>query len=93
MLQMENGNSQLSFFDENRNGKRKFVFLGRQTINGNQYLLFQQMCPSMGIGIGIRIHICIAGHKIIQALPALKRTFNALLMELFAITVEGGPRK
>ncbi len=29
------------------NGKRKFVFLGRQTINGNRPLLFQQLCPSM----------------------------------------------
>ncbi len=29
------------------NRKRKFVFLGRQTINGNRRLLFQQTCPSM----------------------------------------------
>ncbi len=28
-------------------GKQKFVFLGQQTINGNQRLLFQKMCPSM----------------------------------------------
>jgi hypothetical protein len=26
-------------------GKRKFVLLGRQTINGNRWLLFQQTCP------------------------------------------------
>jgi hypothetical protein len=32
-----------------RNGKRMFVFLGRQTINGNRRLLFQQTCPSMPI--------------------------------------------
>jgi hypothetical protein len=29
------------------NGKRKFVFLGRQMINGNRRLLFQQTCPSI----------------------------------------------
>jgi hypothetical protein len=28
--------------------KRKFVFLGRQTINGNPHLLFQQICPPQG---------------------------------------------
>ncbi len=28
-------------------GKRKFVFLGRQTIIGSLRVLFQQMCPSM----------------------------------------------
>ncbi len=28
-------------------GKRKFVFLGRQTINGNRRLLFQKTCPSI----------------------------------------------
>jgi hypothetical protein len=31
------------------NGKRKFVYLGRQTINGNRHLMFQQTCPSMRI--------------------------------------------
>jgi hypothetical protein len=34
-------------FAANGNGKRTFVFLGRQTINGKQHLLFQQKCPSM----------------------------------------------
>jgi hypothetical protein len=34
-VQMENGNSN---FLENR--KRKFIFLGKQTINGNRQLLF-----------------------------------------------------
>ncbi len=29
------------------NGKRKFVSLHRQTINGNRRLLFQHTCPSM----------------------------------------------
>jgi hypothetical protein len=42
---MENGNIRL--FAANGNGKRKFVFLGRQPINGNQRLLCQQTCPSM----------------------------------------------
>jgi hypothetical protein len=32
---------------KNGNGKRKFVFFGRQTISGNRRLLFQQTCPSM----------------------------------------------
>ncbi len=32
-------------------GKRKFVFLGLQTINGNRRLLCQQTCPSMHIYI------------------------------------------
>ncbi len=27
--------------------KQMFVFLGRQTINGNQHVLFHQMCTSM----------------------------------------------
>ncbi len=30
-----------------KKGKRKFVFLGRQTINGKLRLLIQQTCPSM----------------------------------------------
>jgi hypothetical protein len=30
-------------------GKRKFVFLGRQTIKNNPRMLFQQICPSMVI--------------------------------------------
>jgi hypothetical protein len=34
-------------FAANGNGKRKFVFLSRQTINGNRRLVFQQTCPSM----------------------------------------------
>jgi hypothetical protein len=38
----------------NRNGKRKFVFLGWETINGNQRLLFQQKCPSVVITFSIR---------------------------------------
>jgi hypothetical protein len=35
-------------FAANGNRKWKFVFLFRQTINGNRRLLFQQTCPSMG---------------------------------------------
>ncbi len=34
-------------FAANGKGKWMFVILGRQTINGNQQLLCQQMCPSM----------------------------------------------
>jgi hypothetical protein len=58
-LEMENGKGQFPFvcckkketanfrlFAANRNGKRKFAFLGRQTINVNQLLLFQYTCPS-----------------------------------------------
>ncbi len=36
-------------FAANGNGKRKFVFLGRQTISNNRRLLYQQSCPSMSI--------------------------------------------
>jgi hypothetical protein len=41
-------------FAKNGNGKREFIFLGHQTINGNgnQQLLFQQTCPSMLLGTG-----------------------------------------
>jgi hypothetical protein len=35
------------FTENGTHGKRKFVFLARQTINGNQRLLFPQPCPSM----------------------------------------------
>ncbi len=34
-------------FTVNGKGKRTFVFLGRQTRNGNRGLLCQQTCPSM----------------------------------------------
>ncbi len=36
LLKTENGNGKLPFFAGNTNGKRKFVFLGHQTINGNR---------------------------------------------------------
>jgi hypothetical protein len=42
-------------FAANENGKRRFVILGRQTINGNRRLLFQQTCPSMPIGFTISL--------------------------------------
>ncbi len=32
---------------ESGNGKRKFVFFGRQTVKGNRRLPSQQTCPSM----------------------------------------------
>ncbi len=39
---MENGtNGKLQLPFSAANGKRKFVFLGRQTINGNRRLLFR----------------------------------------------------
>ncbi len=43
----ENRKVKLPLFAANRNGKRKFVFLPRQTINENQRLLFQQTWPSI----------------------------------------------
>ncbi len=42
---METANFRL--FGAGGNGKRKFVFLGRQTINGKRCLLYQQTCLSM----------------------------------------------
>ncbi len=39
-------NCNFRFFPANGNRKRKVVFLGWQTINGNPQLLFQQTCPS-----------------------------------------------
>ncbi len=33
-------------FSANRIGKQKFVFPGRQTINGQRHLLYSQKCPS-----------------------------------------------
>ncbi len=54
--------------------KRKFVFLGRETINGNRRLLKQQTCPSMSIGTyQIRIifpdpcHFAVSGFHNFQA--------------------------
>jgi hypothetical protein len=41
------------------NRKRKFVFLGRQSKNSNQRLLFQQTCPSM-----------LSGHQIFECLAS-----------------------
>ncbi len=34
-------------FLQMENSRWKFVFFGRQTINGNRRLLFRQICPSM----------------------------------------------
>jgi hypothetical protein len=45
LLRMENGKDKLPFFCCKR--KRKLFFLGRQTINDNRRLLFQQRRPSM----------------------------------------------
>jgi hypothetical protein len=39
----------LMIWAANGTRQRTFVFLGRQTINGNRWLLFQQTCPSMVI--------------------------------------------
>jgi hypothetical protein len=41
----ENGNANFCSFAAE--GKRRFVFLSRQMINGNQLLLIQQTSPSM----------------------------------------------
>jgi hypothetical protein len=46
-LKTEKGNGKLLIVAANGNGKWKFVFLSRQTINGNRRLVFQQMGPSM----------------------------------------------
>ncbi len=53
---METENFRL--FAENRNIKGKFVFLGRQTMNGNRRLLFQQTCPSMPLSILSAFSLC-----------------------------------
>jgi hypothetical protein len=42
-------NGKHMFYAEN--GNQTFVLFVQQTINGNRRLLFQQMCPSMLIGI------------------------------------------
>ncbi len=39
------------------NGKRKIFFLGRQTMNGNRRLLFQQMCPTTYV-IQYTVELC-----------------------------------
>jgi hypothetical protein len=44
---METANSRL--FAANGNGKRTFVFIGLQTIDGKRRLLFQQTCPTMSV--------------------------------------------
>ncbi len=41
------------------NGKRKFVLLGLKSINSNQQLLFQQICPSMHVGIPSAVPVFI----------------------------------
>ncbi len=49
---MENGIMEIgNFCWFAANGKRKFVFLGRQAINGYRRLLCEQMCPSMIITV------------------------------------------
>jgi hypothetical protein len=65
-------------FATNRNRKRKFVFLGRQTINGNR--LFQQTCPSTPVWEGTETFTCLPSpsptpfnqqDKFVAPLPAL----------------------
>jgi hypothetical protein len=41
-------------------GTQKYVFSGQQTINRNQRLLFQQMCPSM-----FSLNMCLGKHIIL----------------------------
>ncbi len=45
------GATYFCLFAPNENVKRKFVFLGRQTINSDWRLLFQQTCPSMSMAL------------------------------------------
>jgi hypothetical protein len=44
-------------FAANRNEKRKFDFLGRQTINVNRRLLFQQTCPFIHYHFLVHLYI------------------------------------
>ncbi len=64
-LQTENGNGKLLLFVCWKR-KRSFVFLGRQTINDNQRLLFQQMCPSM---IYTHAHLALVYCTVYTVLP------------------------
>jgi hypothetical protein len=59
----ENRNGKLA---ANRNGTRKFVFLGWQTVNGNRRLLFQPTCSTM-----LNIHIKFNS----QTVARLKKLF------------------
>ncbi len=53
---MENGSFRL--FAANGNGKRKFDFHGRKTINGNRWVVFQQQWPSMPLSRDkVRTHL------------------------------------
>ncbi len=55
---------QISSLSANGNGKQMFVFLDRQTKNGNLQLLFQQTCPSMSIsGVRIAVLTVLTQHK------------------------------
>ncbi len=50
------------------NRKQKFVFFGRQMINGNRSLLSQQTCPSMIVAIAnpcptVLLNFCLSADK------------------------------
>ncbi len=60
------------------NGKRKFVFLGRQTINSNRPLLLQQTCPSMGINN----RYCPRWLYLLSFLSVMIMLFNILMSDL-----------
>ncbi len=59
--------------------KTKVVFLGRQTINGDRQLLFQQMCPTMPI---VRSLIFMTSTTML-AVGALHRIFKASTLSIY----------
>jgi hypothetical protein len=50
-------NENFRLFTANGNGKRKFVFLGQQTINCNGPLLFQQRRPTISMSMGCPLYV------------------------------------
>jgi hypothetical protein len=85
---MENGNSRLfaangkqkrqtNFRSFSANGKWKFVYLGRQTKNGNRRLLFRQRCPSMVICMNLLFPFYFPRILVffLNNLPFFKRVF------------------
>jgi hypothetical protein len=60
-MQAQKANFRL--FAANGNAEQKFVFLGRQTINGNRRLLFQQT-PSMSVCYVVPLLVCNKEEKL-----------------------------
>jgi hypothetical protein len=74
LQQTKNRNDKLPFFAAK--WKWKYVFLGQQTINGNQQLLFKQTCPSMDLDSiyhwqHINSHVTIKKKKVIKTKESL----------------------